>query len=185
LRHWAEQQFGPDADQVLALYPTATDSDAGAVAAQVQGDLLFLQGARSVLRAVSHVNPRTFRYQFTRVNAIGRRIGWGSFHGSEVPYVFGTLPDSLYGTDSGPLADFSVATDSYVEQDRELSAAMSSAWVRFAKTGNPNGRGLPAWPAFASGRDRYLEFGDRIVDRAAIRIRQLDFLSDFNNQRQR
>jgi para-nitrobenzyl esterase len=39
---------------------------------------------------------------------------------------------------------------------------MSTAWLRFAATGNPNGPGLPAWPAYTAAADQYLEFGDTI-----------------------
>jgi para-nitrobenzyl esterase len=84
-RKWAEKQFGSQTDTVVSLYPAATDADAWTAAAQLAGDLDFLQGTRSVLREVSRVNPKTFQYQFTRMNGVGRRIKWGVFHASELP----------------------------------------------------------------------------------------------------
>jgi para-nitrobenzyl esterase len=180
LRKYAEKQFGAQADGMLAVYPAATDADAYGAAAQASGDYIFLQGTRSVLRAVSKANPKTFQYHFTRVSGIGRRIKWGCFHAGELPYVFSTLPDSAYGTAKSMLGDFSVDADSYNDQDKKLSAAMSAAWVRFARTGNPNGPGQAVWPAFSEGKESYLEFGDQVVAKAAVRKKQLDFLSDFS-----
>jgi len=76
-----------------------------------------------------------------------------------------------------------VDADSYNDTDAKLSKAMSAAWVRFAKTGDPNGPGLPSWPVFMEGKENYLEFGDRIAAGTALRQKQLDFLSDFSSQR--
>jgi para-nitrobenzyl esterase len=179
LRKWASGKVGPLVDSLLTMYPAPTDADAHGAAAQASGDLLFLYGTRSVLRAASRMNPNAFQYQFTRMNGLGRRIQWGAFHASEIPYVFETLPDSVYGTGPMLFGDFSIDPDTYNEQDARLSQAMSAAWVAFAKTGSPNGPGLRRWPAFAAGKETYLEFGDQIVAKDALRKQQIDFLSDF------
>ena len=188
LRKFAQKTYGSQTDGLLAVYPASSDADAFDAAAHMQGDYVFLQGTRAVLRAVSKENTKTvasrrnkvFQYQFTRVNGVGRRIKWGSFHASEIPYVFRTLPDSVYGTTTTMLGDFSVDADTYNDTDTKLSKSMSAAWVRFAKTGDPNGPGLPSWPVFMEGKENYLEFGDRIAAGTALRKQQLDFLSDFS-----
>jgi para-nitrobenzyl esterase len=74
--------------------------------------------------------------------------------------------------------DFSIDADTYNEQDGKLSKVMSGAWVAFAKTGSPNAPGLARWPAFA-GKESYLEFGDQIVAKEALRKKQIDFMSEF------
>jgi para-nitrobenzyl esterase len=178
LRKFAAKTFGPQTDGLLALYPAASDGEAHDVAARASGDNLFLMGTRSVLRAAAKANPKVFQYQFTRVNGVGRGIKWGAFHASEIGYVFGTLPDSPYGTQASMIGDFSVNADSYTDVDAKLSKAMTSAWVRFAKTSDPNGPGLVSWPAFKD-KESYLEFGDRIVAGMSLHKNQLDFLSDF------
>jgi para-nitrobenzyl esterase len=184
LRKYAEKTFGSQTDSLLAVYPAATDADAYDAAAHASGDYEFLHGTRSVLRAVSKGPNQVFQYQFTRVNGVGRRLKWGCFHASEVSYVFGTLPDSVYGTTATFVGDFSVDADTYSDVDSRLSKAMGPAWVRFAKTGDPNGPGLTSWPAFNEDKERYLEFGDSITAKTALHSKQLDFLSDFTaNQR--
>jgi para-nitrobenzyl esterase len=177
-RKWAAQKVGPLADRLLTLYPASADADAHDAAAHASGDLTFLYGTRSVLRAASKVNANAFQYQFTRVNGIGRQIHWGSFHASEIPYIWQTLPDSVYGTQASFIGDFAVNPDTYNEQDKRLSEAMSAAWVAFAKTGSPNGPRLAQWPAFGK-KESYMEFGDRIAARESLRKPQIDFMSEF------
>ncbi len=178
-RHWADEKVGPLADRLLALYPASTDAQAHAAAERSSGDLVFLYGTRSVLRAAARFNSKVFQYQFTRVNGVGRRIHWGSFHASEIAYVWQTLPDSVYGTKPALFGDFSVDTDTYNEWDARLSEAMSAAWVAFARTGSPNGAGLTHWPAFSTKRESYLEFGDKIEAGESLRKKEIDFMSDF------
>ena len=52
-------------------------------------------------------------------------------HRSEIPYVFQHLDAQA------------------VEQDRQISEAMATYWTNFAKYGDPNGQGVPQWPAFS------------------------------------
>jgi len=177
LRKQATKMFGAQADEALALYPAATDADAWDAASHIVGDYTFLQGTRSVLRAESKVNPKVFQYQFTRVNGVGSRIKWGAYHASEIPYVFGTLPDSAYGTTAGLVGDFHVDADSFNETDAKLAKTMSAAWVRFAKTGDPNGPGV-SWPAFGA-KENYMEFGDQVAAKTALRKKPIDFLTEF------
>ena len=67
-------------------------------------------------------------------------------HAAEIPYVFETLsaPRSIPDLSSPRLAAAS-------EKDRALAETISSYWVNFAKTGDPNGKDLPAWASFKNG----------------------------------
>jgi len=68
----------------------------------------------------------------------------GAAHGTEIQYVFGT---------PGPL---------WTDVDRALADAMSSYWVNFATHGDPNGAGLPVWPALQSTAHERLILGPKI-----------------------
>jgi para-nitrobenzyl esterase len=70
------------------------------------------------------------------------------FHTSEVPYVFGTL-DKLRRP--------------WTEIDRKLSQTMMSYWTNFATTGDPNGTGMPQWPAFTKEQPVLLRIGEQIA----------------------
>jgi para-nitrobenzyl esterase len=60
-----------------------------------------------------------------------------SVHCLEIPFVFNSIDHALYHTGGGP--------EAYA-----LATSVSGAWVRFARTGNPNGSGLPEWPAYTA-----------------------------------
>jgi para-nitrobenzyl esterase len=80
---------------------------------------------------------------------------FGAFHSTGIRYVFGTL-------DLAQSRDFTAA-------DRELSITLSSYWVNFVKSGNPNGTGLPAWLPLAPEAPTVIEFKtDRVAERPLL-----------------
>jgi para-nitrobenzyl esterase len=73
-----------------------------------------------------------------------QRMKYGAAHGSEIPYVFNNLA-VRNGVTVAP-------------KDREVAKMMNSYWINFAKTGDPNGDGLPEWPAYDAKKNAILEF---------------------------
>jgi para-nitrobenzyl esterase len=72
------------------------------------------------------------------------RAGFGSPHGMDVSYVFQHLnPNNPQTT----------------KADVEISDAMSTYWVNFAKHGDPNGEGVPVWPSFSDAKPVVMYFG--------------------------
>jgi para-nitrobenzyl esterase len=70
-----------------------------------------------------------------------------SFHTLEIPFVMGNVDEAKGMTGEGK--------DRYALQDR-----MSTAWTSFARTGNPNHKGLPAWPVFDSAKRATMIFNN-------------------------
>jgi len=48
----------------------------------------------------------------------------------------------------------------FTDADRKIADMMSSYWANFIASGNPNGRGLPAWSA-AGDKPEVMELGDK------------------------
>ena len=112
-------------------------------------DMFFAGPVRLQLRANVAVGAPVWFYQFAQVppTAMGERFG--AHHAAELPYVFGTL-------DAAPDSPWTAA-------DRAVSAAMMGYWTQFAATGDPNGGGLPAWPAYTLAGDTHLALAEPLA----------------------
>ncbi len=137
---------------VSLIGPRGASSDAEARAAYVrfEGDMRFRWDMWTWARLQARTGRPGFFYDFARVapyRSASRLFGLGAAHGAEMPYVFGHLD---------PLAA------SWTDQDRRLSEALLSYWTNFAKTGDPNGPGLPDWPQFTPSDPRSMRLDQSI-----------------------
>jgi para-nitrobenzyl esterase len=139
-------RYGPFADRLLEAYPPA----AGRIpktARDLARDSAFGWHTWSWARLQSaRGKGKAFLYYFDqhpeRVPG-SPEADHGAPHGVDVPYVFENLE-----TVGRP------ATDG----DRRVSDAMAAYWTNFAKHGDPNGEGLPTWPAFSDGQAVLMSF---------------------------
>jgi len=169
---WLRTQFGAAAATTLsALYGLDRGTPVPTGLTKLTGDALIGMGARAILHAAAHYNPNVYEYEFSRVSPLAKRTMLNAFHGAELGYTFGTIPESVLSTFPG----FSVLPGDYDQTDERLSRAMSAALVQFARTADPNGKGLPKWARYAPG-DGYLEYGDSIVQKQGLRAPYLDTL---------
>jgi para-nitrobenzyl esterase len=138
-----KQRYGPYADRLLQAYPPGTTSVAK-TARDLTRDAAFGWQTWIWARLQSKTGKsKVFYYYFDQhpeYPADSPRAGYGSTHGSEIPYVFQHLNAQA------------------VEQDRQISEAMATYWTNFAKHGDPNGQGLPQWPAFSDANPVVMHF---------------------------
>ena len=84
---------------------------------------------------------------FYRFDYHGMKFGKyaGSYHTAELPFLFNAF-------DRSPATSFYKGKD--LTKERELARIMQSYWANFARSGNPNGTGLPEWKPFSpTGRN--------------------------------
>jgi para-nitrobenzyl esterase len=131
-------------EQAIKLYPADTDQQAKREAEELARDRgvgYSMWKWLSLQASTGHVV--TYRYEFDRPRPLpagssGPDREPRAFHSAEIEYVFSMLPR---GATPWP-AD-----------DRKISGLMSAYWANFAKAGDPNGPGLPQWPAYNSKDD--------------------------------
>ena len=134
----APQRFGDDATAFLAVYPAESDARAVRSTIDYLSDGFIVCGTWTWIDAHRKTGGAPiWRYQFDLAAPKSRFHDAAAFHSDEIEYVFGTL-------DSRPQA-------TWRDEDRMLSGQVMRYWTNFAKTGDPNGAGLPAWPRFDAG----------------------------------
>ena len=165
-RERVERQYGAAVKEYDAVYPAKTDADIAAALLAVGRDTTFTLEMRTWARMVTASGKPAFLYQFTRVPP-GPNPAWGAYHAAEIQYAFNNVGSRPWATDV----------------DRRLADQMSTYWVNFATTGNPNGKGLPTWTPYDLASEPYQELGDTVQPKAHLLKAQLDFLESLQQQR--
>jgi carboxylesterase type B len=142
----AHRKFGPLAEEFLRLYPATTDDEAAEAAGRAARDNSRLSTYLWGTDWTRHTTRALHTYFWThRTPAPGGGPRRAS-HGSEIDYVFGNPAGG---------------TGQWTEQDHDIARILSGYWTNFAATGDPNGSGLPHWPAFAPDAGSVMEIGAR------------------------
>jgi para-nitrobenzyl esterase len=143
---------GPLAEEALRLYPAEEKPQVRPALSRLVSELEFAAPARFIARCVSDKGRKAYLYQFAHTPPTEYGSVLCACHGAEIPYVFNDLdPD-----------------EGYQAQDAELSSNIAGYWTNFARSGDPNGPGLPAWPSYHGDTDLSLELSEEVSVRSGL-----------------
>ena len=136
--------FGPDKDKAITAYNATSSTPVPQVAPIFGADQMMIEPARFAARTLAAIGQPAYEYRFSYVAESLRAKVKGAPHATEIPFVFDTV-EARYGKD-------------LTDADRAAAKAANAYWANFAKTGNPNGAGLPQWPAYSVKTDELMDF---------------------------
>ena len=128
------------AERILELYPLEDYPSPRRALAAVIGDFFFICPTRFAAKESVRHGRDTWLYHFTHVTDFGANRDLGSFHGSELAFVFGTLGAFLIPS----------------QEEVLLSRRMQALWGSFATDGGPTANGI-VWDPYDAAEDESLE----------------------------
>jgi para-nitrobenzyl esterase len=162
-RNQANQQYGADAPRFMQYYPASSDSEAAVSQLNLSRDVIFGVQNYAWANVQSAQNKSAvYVYRFARkVPATGEYVKYGAFHTGEVPYAYDNL---------------AFVRRPWEPVDHQLAHTMASYWTNFVRTGNPNGQGLPLWPAYSNTNKQIMVLEEKPVAKPIPDGAALDFL---------
>ena len=141
-------RFGKWSDQAKAAYDPDGSTELATMISRANNDFGQAEPARFAASAFAAKGSPAYLYRFSYVqSAVREQLRAGTPHGGEIPFVFGTLGTGGFGPPIPATAE-----------DQAVSRMAQSYWVNFAKTGDPNGAGLPVWPRYDPSKDLIFDF---------------------------
>jgi para-nitrobenzyl esterase len=168
--------YGDRADEVLKLYPAASDADVPQVATDLASDRFIAYATWKFIDIHSKTDGKpVYRYLFTRkrpamVNAPANWVDHtlGAAHASEIEYALGNLTgDKVYA---------------WMPDDYKTSETMQNYFVNFIKTGNPNGPGLATWYGLESSIPKVMVIDAESKSQSEKNLKRYVLLDSFFNK---
>ena len=141
-RQYLRDEFGSEADQVLARYPAGSSEEVQHQMERITTDFDFANAAKFV----AGNSRNAYLYRYSHPTSVAGYASYGTSyggpfasHGSELAYIFKYSP-YMVG-----------------ESNLKVAETMMDLWTLFAKTGNPNGGIGVTWPKYTTEADQYLD----------------------------
>ncbi len=138
------ERYGDHAEAFLKLYPADTAEETGRSQKTSMQDIALVALKRIMAEWTAGATAPAYMYYFDRAIPWPQRPEFGAFHTGEVPYLFNT---------------FHKLDRPWEPADYALAETVNAYWINFAATGNPNGEGLPEWPAYQPDDPQFIRLG--------------------------
>jgi len=138
--------FGDLESEAKAAFDPDGNKEFTEIQTKFNTDWVWGEPARMTARGFAAKSNPTYIFQFGYVPVAAReRARYGAGHGSDISFAFNTL-NARWG-----------APAEATPEEKELARVMNTYWTNFAKTGNPNGAGLPVWPLYDTQKEEILD----------------------------
>lgn len=165
--------FGELQEEAKAAYDPDGTKEFTEVQTLFNTDWVWAEPARFAAREFVANGEPAFIYNFGYVPAsMQERTRFGAGHGSEIAFVFNNLNARWGNSTTTP-------------EEEQLAKLINGYWTNFARTGDPNGEGLPLWPLYSTKTEKILEvdLNGKVVGKQDTRKSRLDVVEKAFNYR--
>ena len=164
-----EQRYPGQGAEIALHYPFDQYPTAGQAHADIRGDFIMKCPTLNMARTYSQNND-VWMYSLEQdVHSIVMGVAALGFKSN--PPALGTF----HSADIGYLFEFPLLSSLARASDKRVRDIFQQAWGNFARTGNPNGEGVPEWAAFDIDRNNYLVISGEPENRDNFRNGRCDY----------